>query len=365
MIVIEEGETEFGTAYYSEHCLANVLSLGNAVDEFRLVRYLDKLDRFIVQVNKIGHIYTFHRDTSTNTYICDLDNDVIESNTIAGRHIVTLVSTVSDNLKKYSVREVKQATLAREYQINLGPCSSTDLIKLVTRGKLDNNRIVAQDVIRAYDIWGPALANLKGKTTSHKLELQEEISVLMFVDLMFVNSIPYFISVFKPLEYVSVSKVAEKDIISIYDIVISRVNSIRKHGMKITMLRVDGESAINTDWFTSKINAEGIILDTTGAGEAVTVVKRKIRQIKERFRDISNTLPESLEIWLVKYIVSRIVLVPTINSAEYVCPRKKLWGGRINVDKELKHGYKCIVAWLTIVCTNVHLGQLHSCLQEI
>ena len=123
-----------------------------------------------MQVNKIGYIYTFHRDTSTNTYICDLDNDVIESNTIAGRHIVTLLSTVSDNLKKYSVIEVKQAALARNYQINLGPFSSTDLIKLVIQGKLDNNRIVAQDVIRAYDIWGPALANLKG--------LQEEISVL-------------------------------------------------------------------------------------------------------------------------------------------------------------------------------------------
>ena len=84
---------------------------------------------------------------------------------------------------------------------------------------LENNRIVAQDVIRAYDIWGPALANLKGETTSHKSELQEEISVLnaqlkvdqiMFVDLMFVNSILYLISVFKPLEYVSVSKLAKK-----------------------------------------------------------------------------------------------------------------------------------------------------------
>ena len=78
-----------------------------------------------------------------------------DSNTIASRHIVTLVSTGSDNFKKYSAREVKQAALARKYQINLGSCSSTDLIKLVTKSKLDNYRIVAQDVIRAYDIWGP------------------------------------------------------------------------------------------------------------------------------------------------------------------------------------------------------------------
>ena len=190
-----------------------------AVDEFHMVRYLDKFDRFIVQVNKKGPIYTFHRDTNTNTYIRDLNNDVTDSNTVTGRHIVTLVSSVSDNMKKYSARDVKQAALARKYQINSGSCSSTDPMKLITQGKLDNNRMVAQDVIIAYDIWGPALANLKGKTTSHKSELQEEISVLnaqlkvdqiMFVDLMFVNSILYLISVFKPLEYVSVSKLAKK-----------------------------------------------------------------------------------------------------------------------------------------------------------
>ena len=145
---------------------------------------------------------------------------------------------------------------------------------------------------------------------------------------MSINSIPYLISVIKSLEYVSVSKLAKKDIISIYDIVVSHVNSIRTHGMKITMLRVDGESAINTDWFTSKIDAEGIILDTTGAGETITILKRKIRQIRERFRGITNTLPykvtESLEIWLVKYVVSRIVHVPTKDSVEYVSPREKL-----------------------------------------
>ena len=74
-----------------------------AVDEFHMVRYLDKFDRFIVQVNKKGPIYTFRRDTNTNTYTCDLDSDVTDSNTVAGRHIVTLVSTVSDTSIKVCI----------------------------------------------------------------------------------------------------------------------------------------------------------------------------------------------------------------------------------------------------------------------
>ena len=52
MIVSEEGATEIGIVYYNKNSVANVLSFGNAVDKFHLVRYLNKYDKFIVQVNK-------------------------------------------------------------------------------------------------------------------------------------------------------------------------------------------------------------------------------------------------------------------------------------------------------------------------
>ena len=62
----------------------------------------------------------------------------------------------------------------------------------------------------------------------------------------------------------------------------SNIHHITKYGFKITMIRIDGESAFNTSNFKSKLAALGIILDNTGAGEAVAVVERKIRVIKER-----------------------------------------------------------------------------------
>ena len=111
----------------------------------------------------------------------------------------------------------------------------------------------------------------------------------MFVDLMFVNNVPYLISVFKPLEYVAVTKLVKKDINTLLTTTINHISIIRKHGIKVVLCRVDGESAMSTEWFQSIISAEGTILDTTGAGEAVSVVKRKIRQVKERLRGIINT----------------------------------------------------------------------------
>ena len=95
-----------------------------------------------------------------------------------------------------------------------------------------------------------------------------------------------------------------------------------KYHFKIKMIRVDGEAAINTEWFHNKVGLRG--LDVTGAGEAVAVVERKIRHIKERVRSVINTLPfelsEKLEVWLVKYAVSRIVLAPTRNSIDHISP---------------------------------------------
>ena len=85
----------------------------------------------------------------------------------------------------------------------------------------------------------------------------------------------------------------------------SDIRHITKYGYSLNLVRVDGEGAINLVWFETKLATVGTALDTTGAGEAVTVVERKIRQIKERVRAVINTLPfrltEKLEGWLVRY----------------------------------------------------------------
>ena len=50
-------------------------------------------------------------------------------------------------------------------------------------------------------------------------------------------------------------------------------------------------------------------------------------------------LSEKHEAWLVKYAVSRIVLAPTRKSINHINPRQKLCGRKIDIDKEIKHGF--------------------------
>ena len=71
-----------------------------------------------------------------NIYICDL-------NTMVSKPKLMLVTTVNDKMKKCTVRQVKQAELARKYQRKLGYASPGQLIKLVGQGKLINSNITA------------------------------------------------------------------------------------------------------------------------------------------------------------------------------------------------------------------------------
>ena len=187
---------------------------------------------------KSGPVYRFVHDQSTNIYLCDLDRNVSYKNVSFDKSII--VMTVKDKKKLYTARQVKSAELAREYQRKLRHASPGQLIKLIGQGKLDKSDITAQDVVRALDIFGQVLGSLKGKTTSHKTELEEEMPVvdrqfrnqIMYIDLMFVNSIPYLVSVTNPLEYVMICKLSRKNKSSMWMNLESNIHHITKYGLR-------------------------------------------------------------------------------------------------------------------------------------
>ena len=242
MIITECGETDFGTAFFESNCIANISSFGNIVSVSESVSYDSDQDCYKVRMSKSGPVYRFVHDQSTNIYLCDLDRNVIYKNVSIDES--NMVLTVRYKKKLYTARQVKSAELAREYQRKLGYASPGQLIKLIGQGKLDKSVITAQDVVRALDIFGPDLGSLKGKTTSHKSELEEEVPAvvdrqflnqIMYIDLMFVNSIPYLISVTNPLDYVMICKLSRKNKSSIWMNLESNIHHITKYGFKITM----------------------------------------------------------------------------------------------------------------------------------
>ena len=352
LLVTEEGMTEFGLVYYNQGASANILSYGEAVDNFERVQYDSDEDKFIIRVSQYQPAYIFRREFTTGMYIHNTDEEDMEEVENSGNNIGNsraLAVTVEEQMQKYSRREIVRAEEARELQRKFYFLSDGSLEDLLRRGKIKNTRVSALDIARAKDIWGPSLGVLKGKSTSSKgkpiirgerIRTVQQKNQILHADLMFVNNIPYLITIMDPIEYVQVTRLKSKDDWTIWRALEYHMKLAERFGLFISLVRIDDESAMDSEFFRAKLGGK---LDTQGAGGAVPMVERKIRTVKERIRSIINTLPfeitEIMEEFLVKGAVYSINLVPTRNSVEYASPREKLLGELIDATLDLKHAY--------------------------
>jgi len=343
MLILHEGPTILGRAYFDTRAAANILSFSEAVDNFERVAYNDQTDEFVVRVNSSSRAFLFKREKYTGMYVCDLENqgNIYEA--------PALVTTVHSRMNKYSLREISRAETARDLQRKFYFLGDGTLERLLRKGKIKNTTVTALDVARARDIWGPSLGLLKGMSTSRKpphIPLGEKLRTLqprdqtIHTDIMYVNSIPYLLSVYDPLEYIKVTRLKAKDEWSLWRALEDHIHYPNRFGLEVVKVRVDGESALASEFCQRKL---GNILDTGGASISVPMVERKIRTIKERIRAVINTLPysltEKLEEWLVRGSIYTINLVPTRNSYEFASPREKLYGCIIDAKMDLRHGF--------------------------
>ena len=345
LFITQEGATLLGRAYYDPNITGNILSFGEAVDSFDRVLYDSRADEFHVRVSPHSRMLVFQREPVSNLYLCNLSEDV-GATIISSYH----VRTVDDQLAKYTNREISKAEAARELQRKFYFLGDSTLEDLLRRGKIRNTTVTALDVRRARDIWGPSLGVLKGKSTSlkgkpitaigEKLQTLQQKKQELHVDIMFINGQAYLISVLMPVEHVQVTKLNGKDNFTIWRALERHRKFPEKFGLETAIIRVDGESAISSEWFKEKL---GDLLDVGGAGVAVPAVERKIRTIKERIRSVITTLPfeltQTLEEWCVRGSAYTINLIPTSNSKEFASPREKLFGTSIDANLDLKHGF--------------------------
>ena len=71
---------------------------------------------------------------------------------------LTMVTTVKDNKKKYTARDVSKATLAQKLQDVTG-VSARDLV-IAVRSHIKNFPVTAAHTKMAEDIFGPSIAGL-------------------------------------------------------------------------------------------------------------------------------------------------------------------------------------------------------------
>ena len=342
LVINKRGTSVMGLdAYVSDQSVGNILSFADARDNSYSLQWNNVCDRFELQVFEGGETYMFTRHPeSSSLYLCDL------------REAVVYVTTVTANQKFYSKREKVNANKARLLQRRLGFVSTQTLIKMINTGQLLNCEVTADDVRRAEQIYGQDLAEIKGKSTLTKTPALEVIRTtpteteqqIAHVDIMFVAKKPFLITVFTETEYTMVTRIKSRHAKDIAPALSRHILEMRKQGFKTDIVRSDGEAGVITDAETNlQLLKLGITVDPCGPGEAIPRVERKIRVIKERARCLCASLPfrlaRKLEDSAIIWAASRVNLQVTTNSEGVMSPREKVYGNKIDVRVDGKHGF--------------------------
>ena len=343
LLVTKEGDTPFGVVYYSPDAAANVLSCGGLTRTGFSVTLDCGGTRFKVSHASTHQEYIFHR-RDDNLYSATLRTDCGDERVYVTR--TSLYETVEENKKKYTKREIKAAEEARRLQWKLGLPSTKEFVKMLNHGKILGTSVLSRDVQIAQDIYGPAVGAIRGKTTNptpmqlhfEPVSIPQHAHQVLYVDIVFFNKLPFLVSVAYPLEFVSLTSIRAKSIDQLITAIKSQLIPFRQQKFIIDVMNSDEESAICSQRFKDRCD-----IRVEESEDAVGVIERKLRTLKERARGIKCTLPyklmNGLLIWLVKYVTGRVNSIPTSNSEEYLSPREKLLNRKLDYKKDLKHGF--------------------------
>jgi hypothetical protein len=328
-----------------------------------LIYFSPQIKRNILRFSAVHQHYPIEWDPDTSEF--SFKDDIGEVHKFEENHHVfsklfpppssslILHTTVADIKSQYSKQEVARADLSREIARRLGFESDSGLARVIRDSSIHNLPINLKDVTTAQHIYGPNIASLKGKSTEKKsinapenrVNRHEEKLQALILDIMYVNSEPYLITVSDPLNLTTVdhlptyspsksksSKVLEK---SLGD----QLRQYKGEGFHVHSVTCDNESALVS--LKSVINSLGAKLSTTGVNShSVAIVDRKIRFIKERIRSIIHGLPFPLPPSLMKYCVyfatSRINLIRHSETSDKISPLELFTGRRTDFKIDLR-----------------------------
>lgn len=279
----------YGEVWYHPDAIANILSLRNVQDKFRVTYDSETGNRFVV-----------HRPDGTQRVFEPTRNGLYASGMEESEDGVAMVSTVAENVKSFTRREVKRAEAARRLMAIIGRPSETQMCDILNGRQLSNCDVKAQDVINARRIFGPDVGSLKGKTVRQK-EPHVELSItpipedimerhrqlVVCFDIMYVNGIAFLVSISRALKFCTAEALANRKAETILTGMQRIKTTYSRRGFLVNRALGDNEFA----GLDAGLAAMGVILNAVSRDEHVPEIERHIRTLKERCRSVYNALP--------------------------------------------------------------------------
>ena len=205
----------------------------------------------------------------------------------------TMVSTVAEQKKFFSNREIKDADAARELYRKLGRPNEAEFQYILKHNLLRNCPITPNDARRALHIYGPEVAIIKGKTTRTAAAprvptfeavpipppvLAHHRNVTLCADFFYVQGLVFFHTVSRHLEFRTVRSVADRGKPVILKELLHAALLYQHRGFDVRDVHGDHEFECVRD------ELRPIELNIVPADCHVGEVERSIRTIKERLR---------------------------------------------------------------------------------
>jgi hypothetical protein len=208
------------------------------------------------------------------------------------------ITTVRNNYEGFTKKQVVQATAARRLMGMIGAPTEREFQGLVRQNMIKDCPISHEDVVNAHKIFGPDLANIRGKTVRRQpahvhteiVAVPQEIlsnqsNVTLTADIMFVNTVPFLVSSSRNINLTTIEHVPHRTANKLGSLLQRIINVYARAGFTVRTILMDNEFEKVRDYLPN------VTLNTTAAAEHVGDIERRIRVIKERCRGIICTLP--------------------------------------------------------------------------
>ena len=329
----------------SKDSSANILSRSLLKDTGHHISYDDNLDvETLIFANGNRLDFARHPGPLQRHYSCSME----DLRAASGDEVYTMVTTVTDNQKKYTVRENKAAIEARRVQHNLGTPSTSSVAELISTAT--GTALVPQDFNRADDIYGRSIRAVKGKSTQRPsvperippLASTTQQSQIAQVDIFYVEKIPFLHVLLVPMNMSLVSHIASRTTKVVGPKLKVMLASAKSHTITIDSVVSDNEGAVAA--LVPELNNLGIPVEflPPGVGHC-SALERRHRTIKERIRGVRasshHNMPRIVLIFLVLFIVRCVNLVADATSVSRISPHQQFTGQRFDVKRDAAIGF--------------------------
>ena len=332
--------TNVGKVWFDNQMMANVLSHARLADDPNF-----EVD-YIKKTKDGGDYFTLtHLPTNKTIKFVRIGNHYAYKPSITA---VGLVQTVEDNKKLFSKAQVDRADKARNLMKTLMMPTVKTLKRAILTNQIQNCPVTDTDCDVAIQIYGKDIASLKGKSTrSRPTPAEHDVvsipkrllylhkNVHLFMDIMYVNGLPFLMTISKHLYYRTATYLTDGKANTLYKAMDGIFNKYNNAGYKIKHISADNQFQASLEAIQDGLK---VTLHFSAAQEHVPEAERNIRTVKETIRSVIASIPYAYLLnimtkMLVIEATNRLNFFVNVNGIEHYSPRQLLKEPKVDYGK--------------------------------